>query len=341
MVKSLGLKGLRAVAIDLPGSGFSDKSVVVVEEGPVGVLGRLWEIYSDIKEKGLFWGFDELVEKGYVNYEENEIRVQRREAVRAIEVGPEEMGRVLGQVVDAMGLAPVNLVLHDSALGLAANWVSENLGLVKSVAVLDARSSASALPLWVLQIPVVRELVVGFRFVFVRVLEFCCSKSIGGLDAEAHRILLKGRDGRRAVLGMGKKMNYSFDLVEWGNSEGVSGLPMQVIWSSGWSKEWTEEGQKVTNALPKASFVMHSGGRWPQDNAADDLAKSIFQFLSTLPKSVRERDEEPIPEHIHEMLNEAEGNNHHHHHGHGSHEHDHAHAAGFMNAYGLDHGWAS
>ncbi|PSS10136.1 Protein AUXIN RESPONSE like [Actinidia chinensis var. chinensis] len=345
IVESLGRKGLHAVAIDLPGSGFSDKSMVVMEESSVSGLGRIWEIYSEIKEKGLFWGFDQLIEQGYVDYEKNEIRISRRESVRAIELGSEEMGRVLGQVIDAMGLAPVDLVLHDSALGLSANWVLENPGLVRSVTLLDTTSSATALPLWVLGIPVVREFVLGFRFVFGRVLELCCSKSVGGLDVEAHRILLKGRDGRRAVVGMGKKLNCSFDLVEWGSSGEVKGLPMQVVWSSGWSKEWSEEGRRVANALPQASFVTHSGGRWPQDDSADEIAQSIFQFLSKLPKSVRQSEEEPIPEHIQKMFDEAKGSDHHHHdhHGHGGHEHDHGHAhtAGYMDAYGLGQGWAS
>lgn len=264
LVKSLGLKGLHAVALDLPGSGFSDKSMTVMEEGSVGVFGRVWEIYSEIKEKGLFWGFDQLIEQGYVNYEENEIRVSKRESVRVIELGPEEMGRVLGQVIDSMGLAPVDLVLHDSALGLAASWVSENFGLIRSVTLLDSSSSASALPLWVLQIPVVREVVLGSRFVFSKVVELCCSQLTSGLDLEAHRILLNGRSGRRAIAGMGKNLNYSFDLVEWGSGEGMKDLPIQVIWSSDWSKEWIEEGYRVASALPGASFITHSGGRWPQ-----------------------------------------------------------------------------
>lgn len=264
-IEFLGRRGLNAVAIDLPGSGFSNKSMVVVEEGSGGGLTRVWEVYSEIREKGLFWGFDQLVEKGYVDFEGNDVRVRKREAVKAIELGSEEMGRVLGQVVDSMGLAPVDLVLHDSALGLGANWVLENPGLVRSITLLDTTSISTALPLWVLRTVVVRELVLGFRFVFGRVLELCCSKPVGGgSDAEAHRILLKGRDGRRSVVGMGMKMNCSFDLVEWGRSEGVKGLPMQVVWSSGWSKEWSEEGRRVASALPQASFVTHSGGRWPQ-----------------------------------------------------------------------------
>ena len=70
--------------------------------------------------------------------------------------------------------------------------------------------------------------------------------------------------------------------------------------------------------------------------------------MSSLPKTVRQVEEEPIPEHIQRMFDEAKDTDHHHHgqsHGHGhshaAHGHDHAHAAGFMDAYGLGHTWGS
>jgi hypothetical protein len=62
----------------------------------------------------------------------------------------------------------------------------------------------------------------------------------------------------------GKKLNSSFDIAEWGGLDGVKGIPMQVVWCSGWSKEWSEEGRKAADALPQAKFVTHTGGRWPQ-----------------------------------------------------------------------------
>lgn len=266
VVKLLARRNVHTVAIDLPGSGFSDKSIVVVEEnvGETGFLGRMWGVFEEIKEKGLFWGFDQLVEQGYVNFEENKVRVSKKERIKAIELGSEEMGRVLGQVVDSVRLAPVDLVLHDSALGLSANWISENRGLIRSVVVLDGAPSGTALPLWVLEMTVVREIVLAFRFVFERVLAMCCTTSVGGAEADAHRILLKGRDGASAVVGMGKKLNFSFDLSEWSSLDGVKGLPIQVIWSGGWSDKWTSEGRQIADALLQAKFVTHSGGRWTQ-----------------------------------------------------------------------------
>ncbi|XP_027158855.1 protein AUXIN RESPONSE 4 [Coffea eugenioides] len=347
IVKSLGLKGVHAIAIDLPGSGFSDKSVVVVEEnvgGSGGVLGGFWEVYGQIKEKGLFWGFDQLIEKGYVDYEENDIRVSKRVVVKAIELGDEEMGRVLSQVIDAMGLAPVDLFLHDSALGLSANWILENARLVRSVTLLDSVPSRTALPSWALELPVVREAVLGVGLVFQSVLGKYCLKSVGKAEAEAHRILLKGRNGRRSAVGMVKRVNHSLDLSEWSGLNEVKDLPMRVIWSSGSSKEWSEEGSRVADALSQATFVSHSGGAWPQEHVSEEIAESIYEFISALPKSTRQSEEEPIPEHIQMMLDDAKSNdhhNHHHHHGHDGHDHGHGHAhAGYSDAYGLGHGWA-
>ncbi|KAF3625831.1 Protein AUXIN RESPONSE 4 [Capsicum annuum] len=345
VVSFLGVRGVHAVAIDLPGSGFSDKTIVVEEEHvDDGVLGRLKDMYSEIQEKGIFWGFDQLVEQGYVNYEENKIRVSKRNVVKTVDLGPEEIGKVLGQVIDTMGLSPVDLVLHDSALGLSANWISENRGLLRSVVVLDSAPSGAALPVWVLEMPLLGDVVLGLGFAFRRLLGTCCLRWVGNAEAECHRILLKGKDGRGAVVGMRRSLNSSFDLNEWVALDGVKGLPMQVIWSDALSKEWTEEGRQVADAIPQAKFVGHSGGRWPQEHNSEEIAESICQFVSSLPKSVKQTEEEPVPEHVQKMSDEAQsGDRHHHrhHHGHDSHGHGHEHAhAGYMDAYGLGQGWA-
>nr|DAD19510.1 TPA_asm: hypothetical protein HUJ06_020973 [Nelumbo nucifera] len=264
VVRSLGSSGIYAVAIDLPGSGFSDKSALEEDERWTGVLGRFWDVYSDIKEKGLFWGFDQLVETGQIPYEENKIRVSTRKSIKPLQLRSEKMGRIIGQVIDAMGLAPVHLVLHDSAVGMTAGWVMENSGSVSSLTLVDSAAKSIALPLWALEMPVIREFVLGFSFTYLGFLRLCCSRSINSSAAEAHRVLLKGRDGRRAVVGTGKALNYSFNLGEWASSEAVKGVPLQVLWSSRWSEAWSEEGRHVADTLPEVTFVRHSGGRWPQ-----------------------------------------------------------------------------
>ena len=266
------------VAIDLPGNGFSDKSMEDTIEGLNGVLGRFWYVYSEIQERGFFWAFDQMVETGQIPYEEIQARMSKRKVAKPIDLSPEEMGRVLGQVIDSMGLAPVHLVLHDSALGLSATWISENSELVRSVTLVDnAASTKGAFPICVLEFPVVREVVLGFSLVYAKVVNMCCSKRIGVADADAQRVLLKGRDGRRAVVAVGKKLNSSFDMAEWGGSDGLKGMPMQVLWSVGWSKEWSDEGNRVAHALPRANFVTHSGGRWAQ------VSTRLIYCLSYLP----------------------------------------------------------
>lgn len=288
ILRSLGDKGVHAVAIDLPGNGFSDKSVKVDREGTNGVLGRFWDVYSEIEEKGFFWAFDQIIETGQIPYEEIESRIAERKVVKPIELGPEETGKVLGQVIEAMGLAPVHLVLHDSALGMTANWILENSQSVRSITLIDtAPRSVGALPLCVLKIPVIRELMLGSSFAYAWVIKSCCSRGFGSLDVEAHRVLLKSKDATAAVVGTGKKLNYSFDIAEWGSSNELKGVPVKVLWSSGWSKEWSEEGGRVADALPHAIFATHSGGRWPQVRVPyklQPLTTACFYFHLMRPK---------------------------------------------------------
>ncbi|XP_077213769.1 alpha/beta-Hydrolases superfamily protein [Tasmannia lanceolata] len=349
VLKSLSSSGFRAIAIDLPGSGFSSKSVLEEEEKWDGVLGQIWDIYSDIKEKGLFWGFDQLIETGHIPYEENEIRVRvsKRNILKPLRCRSEELGRIIGQVINSMDLAPVHLVLHDSGLGPGTNWVSQNPGSVSSVTLVDATANSVALPLWVLEMPVIREVLLGFPYVYVGFLRLCCSRSIETSVAEVHKKLIRNKDGRRAVIGVGKGLNYSFDLGEWAGSDMLMDIPVRVLWSGNWSKGWIEEGFRVANMIPRAKFVTHSGGRWPQEDAADEIAEKIGEFVSSLPKSILQIEEEPLPDHIQKMFDEADNghHHHHHHHHHGAHnphgDHDHVHSAGYMDAYGLGHGWGS
>ncbi|PRQ42196.1 putative alpha/Beta hydrolase [Rosa chinensis] len=344
VIEALGSRGVHVVAFDLPGNGFSDKSTVEIGENPGGLLGRFSFVVSEIQEKGLFWAFDEIVATGQVPFEEIEARASKRKVVKPIELGPEEVGKVLGQVIETMGLAPVHLVLHDSALGMVSNWVLENVQSVRSVTLIDTGAkSAGALPLWVLEVPLVRELVLGFSYAHALLIKMSCSSGVGSVDLNAHRVLLKGRDGTKAIVGMGKKLNRSFDIAEWGGSDGLKGVPMQLLWSEHWSKEWSEEGRRIANALPKANFVTHSGGRWPQEDAADEVAGHIANFVTSLPATVRKVAEEPIPEHIQTLLDEAEQTGHGHLHGHAGHEeHSHGHVhgagAGYPDPYGLGHG---
>ncbi|CAN8270820.1 unnamed protein product [Cochlearia groenlandica] len=129
MIQSLGSKGIHGVTIDLLGNGFSDKSKVVNggDDRDVGFVGTFKEVYGLIQEKGIFWAFDQMIETEDLPYEEIiKLQNSKRRSFKAIELGSEEIHKVLSQVIDTLGLAPVHLVLHDSALGFASNWDSEN-----------------------------------------------------------------------------------------------------------------------------------------------------------------------------------------------------------------------
>ncbi|KAF2307236.1 hypothetical protein GH714_025650 [Hevea brasiliensis] len=207
VIDFLGSKEIHGVVFDLPGNGFSDKLVEVSEERGNGILERLLDAYGLIKEKGLFWVFDNMVETGEVPHQEIVAHYNKlKSVVKPIALGSEEMGRILEQVIETMGLAPVHLVLHDSSLGMVANWVLENSNLVRSITLVDI-GSRPALPLWVLKMPVIREIVLGSNFAYERLIHLCCSRGIGGLDLEAHRVILKGRDGRSSC-GYGKEVEF-------------------------------------------------------------------------------------------------------------------------------------
>ncbi|KAL5060989.1 hypothetical protein RYX36_032593 [Vicia faba] len=320
LVHALCTKGVRVIAVDLPGYGFSDKSLQVSADGFDGFFGRVTYVYSQIREKGFFWAFDQIVETGQIPYEEIIKRMSERKVSKPIDLGLEEIGKVFGEVIAALELGPVHFVLHDSALGFCANWVSENSDLVSSLTLIDTGiHNLGAFPVWLLEVPLIREVVLGFPSVFAKVVSFCCSKRIGGLEGDANRVLLKAGDGRKAVVAIGKNLNSSFDLAEWGGSDGLKDMPMQLIWASGWSEEWSREGKRVAGALPRAKFVTHSGGRWAQEDVAIEIAEKISQFVLSLPKTVRKvKQESSIPDHIQKNLDEANSDDgHDNHHGHG------------------------
>ncbi|XP_020104848.1 protein AUXIN RESPONSE 4 [Ananas comosus] len=352
VLSSLGSLGLRSVAIDLPGSGFSDNVELVGSGARGGLFGRFWDVYSEIREKGFFWAFDQLIETGEIPYEEIGRRSSPSHGGEGFSgYGSAEIGRVIEQVVDSMALAPVHLVLHDSALGPGTNWAAMNPSALRSVTFIDTLAENVAFPSWILGVPVFGELLLRSRMLFAGLLRLCCARSMDESAAEVHRLLLMGKDKKRAVVATGKALNYSFDLREWKDLEAVKDMPLQMLWSNNWSDRWIDEAQRVSSSIPFAKFAYHSGGRWPQEDAADEISQNIVDFVNSLPRSIKKVKDEPLPEHIQKMLEEANrghydhhdpGHHHHHdgrhHHGHG-HGHGHEHAAGYMGMYGLGQGW--
>lgn len=71
-----------------------------------------------------------------------------------------------------------------------------------------------------------------------------------------------------------------------------------------------------------------------QESKSGELADYISDFVSRLPRSIRQVAEEPIPEKVQKMLDEAKAG--------GDHDHHHGHAhAGYTDAYGLGEEWST
>ncbi|KAK8933258.1 Protein AUXIN RESPONSE 4 [Platanthera zijinensis] len=256
ILHSLSAGGLRVVAVDLPGAGFSDEITLVNNAKWGRLLEVISSVYEEVKAKGLFSGFDRLIETGEI--QERPIRVSASE-------DSGYMGQILGQMIDTMALAPVHLVLHDSALLAASNWVSANKGLVSSVTLMDASPQSAAFPSSLLNMPVLGHLLLGSKSVFAGLLRLCCARSVNGSDAEAYRLVLKRKNGgSEAAAAAWRSLNRSFNVGEWANSVELKDMPVQILWSNSLSDQWIDEGRRVAAEIPRAKFSFHSGGRWPQ-----------------------------------------------------------------------------
>ncbi|KAJ0973598.1 hypothetical protein J5N97_015563 [Dioscorea zingiberensis] len=333
VIRSLSSRSIRAVAVDLPGAGFSD----AVDHRFGGVLGWIQGIYRDVKEKGLFWGFDQMVERGGIPLEEK--------PERSGGAGSEQVGKIIGQVIESMGCAPVHLVLHDSSLEAGATWASTRPGSVRSVTLIDSAVGLPAFPWGLLGVPVLGELILRSKTLFGGMLRLCCTRSVDRSAAEAHRLLLRKKGGRQGVLEFAKGFNHSFDVGEWARSEALQSLPLLLLWSNMWSDRWIDEGRRVAAAIQRARFAYHSGGRWPQEDAADEIAGMIADFVLSLPKSIRQVNEDADPElehaqaHSQKQMDESRGNDNFQDHKHQHHYH-YGHAPGHVDMCDLGHeGW--
>ncbi|XP_026379631.1 protein AUXIN RESPONSE 4-like [Papaver somniferum] len=215
VIKSLGLNEIHAVGIDLPGSGFSDKSEFVVEyERFCGISGWFYDIYSDLRKRG--W-FDQLV--GIPSYEDETGTQTSRtltKILKPMDLDSEDVGTIIGQVIDSLDLSsPVHIVLHDFALVMCGSWISWNLELVRSITLIDSTPASTALPIRMLEMSVVRDVVLGFSSAYQGLLRNCCSRSVNKTVAEAHRVLLTGRDDRRGALLELRKVEKVWMAQHW------------------------------------------------------------------------------------------------------------------------------
>lgn len=106
-----------------------------------------------------------------------------------------------------MGLVFLYLVLYDLVLVMGVNWVVENVGLLRSFIFIDFMYRGIVLFLWVFEILVICEVVLGVDYVFRRLIDSCCLKMVVIFSVEVYRVFLKGRDGKEVIVGIGKKLN--------------------------------------------------------------------------------------------------------------------------------------
>jgi pimeloyl-ACP methyl ester carboxylesterase len=259
VLSSLSSRGVHATALDLPGQGLSPALPAAPAPARTSAL-------REIMDRGIFHAFEHLVQTGEVPYQEEEAAAPAAAAQRSPHA-PDEAAAAVARAAEALGLgvAPVHLVLHDSALAAGAAFASAHPGAVRSVTLVDAAASLPAFPAAVFDVPVLGRLVLRVPALFRGLLRLCCARGVGAEEAEAYRAAMRGEGKAEGVVEAWKAMNHSFQLGEWrGSSEEVRRLPMLVLWSGSWSDMWIDEGKKVAAALPDARFVYHSGGRWPQ-----------------------------------------------------------------------------
>uniref|UniRef100_A0A0A9DCE2 AB hydrolase-1 domain-containing protein n=1 Tax=Arundo donax TaxID=35708 RepID=A0A0A9DCE2_ARUDO len=200
-------------------------------------------------------------------------------------LSPAEAAAAVARAVEVLGLggvAPVHLVLHDSALAAGAAFASANPAAVRSVTLIDAAASEPAFPAPVFGMPVLGKLVLWVPPLFHMLLRLCCVRGWGGEDARWHRAAMLVDGTAEGVVEAWKTMNPCFELGEWRvSSEEVRKLPMMVLWSGAWSNWWIDEGKKVAAALPDAKFIYHSGGRWPQEDASEEISALLTKFVTS------------------------------------------------------------
>ncbi|XP_037441436.1 protein AUXIN RESPONSE 4-like [Triticum dicoccoides] len=274
ILSSLSSHGLVAAAVDLPGQGLSP---------PPAAPPPRTNPLREIMDRGIFHAFEHLVETGEVPFQETAPEPSRSFYAAS------EAAAAVARSVDALGLAPVHLVLHDSALAAGAAFVSANPAAVQSVTLIDATATLPAFPAAVLGVPALGRLVLRVPALFKGLMRLSCSRGVDAEEADALRAAMRGQGKRDAVFEAWKAMNQSFDLAEWrSSSEEVKRLPMMVLWSGSWSDMWIDEGKKVTKALPDAKFIYHYGGRWPQVDAYEEISKLIADFVTMLPTTATE-----------------------------------------------------
>ncbi|KAI7744805.1 hypothetical protein M8C21_007002 [Ambrosia artemisiifolia] len=131
----------------------------------------------------------------------------------------------------------------------------------------------------------------------------------------------------------GDKWDEHFDPNGHGMKQGETWW--EGAYGERWNKTWGEghNGSGWVHRYGKSRCSQH----WDtHDDTADELAKSIREFVTRLPQPIKaSKKKDPVQDHIREMLDEATPNVQHH--GFGGHDHSHGHGkeVGYPSGYGL------
>lgn len=360
LIPLLAARGISAVAVDFPGAGLSEKpylgrdddddSIEDLNLQRRGFLHVRFEALKTLLVEGVFHNsHDESVEHEFL--EQLRSATKQNKGKKVLALGPEEMGEALDQIVASLELAPVHLVMHDTGVEVGLAWASQNPTKVASLTLVDSVPWWPSLPFWLFEVPLLGPIIAQSDLAFRLVLRSSCFSSVTTEVAEDHGYLLRSSDGLRALLASLAASNTSMDVAGWAGHSHFGDIPKQILWASGWSKEWQSEGEQLAVALPGASFHSHHGSRWPQEDAAPEIADIIAEFVKSLPSSLQQHiDYETLPnnaELLYEMAKES-GNSprsshsqdnlgriHRHHHSHG---HELGYMEGLGQAAGVGHG---
>ena len=72
---------------------------------------------------------------------------------------PDEEATAIARTVEALGVAPIHPMLHDSALVAGAAFASANTGAIRSMMLVNVAASLSVFPAAVFDVPVLGRLV--------------------------------------------------------------------------------------------------------------------------------------------------------------------------------------
>ncbi|KAJ7531912.1 hypothetical protein O6H91_14G064100 [Diphasiastrum complanatum] len=367
VIPLLAAHGHYAIAVDLPGSGLSEKSILrEVDDAELGLMeafvGRCRQVYEEIAEKGLFWRLEELFETGALPEVlpfKNKLDLKQR----PISWDTEGLSEVLKQVLDSFGISAVHLVAHDTGLTIGHTFASRYPSQLRSITIVDALPHKASFPLSILSIPGIGFVLSRPSFLYRILLQACCVRNLSPSEAEAHGFLLRRGNGRQSMLEMARTFNHCADLSSSATKKVLNEIPLQILWASSWSNEWVEDGKQLSAHFPNASSVSHLGSRWPQEDVAEEIFEVIDKFVSSLGRTVRPSTKEEFPEHIQRMFDEmassggnleshSHGHEHQHDHSHQHHDHDHRdhdhnhhdphdHGAAYMGGHGMNiGGWA-